>query len=406
MMGSQLFSGWCQMFLDVFRCSQDALNWLQIFWWHSQMCSRVLENDPVGSKILKRNVCVSDSEIKVEKEQPDHEVLKMCSDVQMKLRIECFKCSIRPHWRKSGKNKYRKSSSWIAFSTIVKPLNQCYIFAAQNFLGPICCQSDFWGQIHKKNSGAKFARAQFAGAQFVGTQYARSNLPQKCLGPDMPRILKIVHPFACLSVLKKISLSFFSSSFAVFGQSCQRNHPHHPLTYITPGCDFYFRLAFCWVWQKSLGFASGLGSAYSGSGYISVHFIYTSISWIQVVLSESVIPLMSVIQLIPVIPLIPIIPVVPEIPEIQVIPVIKVIQVIQVIPLNQVTPVTPVIPLIPVIPVISVLTVIPAIPVTPVIQVFPVIPVIQVNPVITVIPVMQVMWCDVIWCDVMWCDVM
>ena len=182
MMGSQLFSGWCQMFLDVFRCSQDALNWLQIFWWHSQMCSRVLENDPVGSKILKRNVCVSDSEIKVEKEQPDHEVLKMCSDVQMKLRIECFKCWIRPHWRKSGKNKYRKSSSWIAFSTIVKPLNQCYIFAAQNFLGPICCQSDFWGQIHKKNSGAKFARAQFAGAQFVGTQYARSNLPQKMPG--------------------------------------------------------------------------------------------------------------------------------------------------------------------------------------------------------------------------------
>ena len=61
------------------------------------MCSRVLENDPVGSKILKRNVCVSDSEIKVEKEQPDHEVLKMCSDVQMKLRIECFRCWIRPH---------------------------------------------------------------------------------------------------------------------------------------------------------------------------------------------------------------------------------------------------------------------------------------------------------------------
>ena len=61
------------------------------------MCSRVLENDPVGSKILKRNVCVSDSEIKVEKEQPDHEVFKMCSNVQMKLRIECFKCSIRPH---------------------------------------------------------------------------------------------------------------------------------------------------------------------------------------------------------------------------------------------------------------------------------------------------------------------
>ena len=103
MMGSQLFSGWCQMFLDVFRCSQDALNWLQIFWWHSQMCSRVLENDPVGSKILKRNVCVSDSEIKIKKELPDHEVFKMCSNVQMKLRIECFKCSIRPHWQKMAK---------------------------------------------------------------------------------------------------------------------------------------------------------------------------------------------------------------------------------------------------------------------------------------------------------------
>ena len=57
----------------------------------------VLEKHPVGSKVLERNVCVSNSEIKAEKEQPDHEVFKMCSDVQMKLRIECFKCSIRPH---------------------------------------------------------------------------------------------------------------------------------------------------------------------------------------------------------------------------------------------------------------------------------------------------------------------
>ena len=61
------------------------------------MCLRVLENNLVGSKILGRPVCVLDSEIKAEKEQPDHEVFKMCSDVQMKLRIECFKCSIRPH---------------------------------------------------------------------------------------------------------------------------------------------------------------------------------------------------------------------------------------------------------------------------------------------------------------------
>ena len=61
------------------------------------MCLRVLENNPVGLKILERHVCVLDSEIKAEKEQPDHEVFKMCSDVQMKLRIDCFKCSIRPH---------------------------------------------------------------------------------------------------------------------------------------------------------------------------------------------------------------------------------------------------------------------------------------------------------------------
>ena len=37
------------------------------------------------------------------------DVIKMCLDVQMKLRVECFKCWVRPHWRKSGKNKYRKS---------------------------------------------------------------------------------------------------------------------------------------------------------------------------------------------------------------------------------------------------------------------------------------------------------
>ena len=35
---------------------------------------KVLEKDPVGSKVLERNVCVSNSEIKAEKEQPDHEV--------------------------------------------------------------------------------------------------------------------------------------------------------------------------------------------------------------------------------------------------------------------------------------------------------------------------------------------
>ena len=35
-------------------------------------CS-VLEKDLVGSKVLERNVFVSSSEIKAEKEQPDHE---------------------------------------------------------------------------------------------------------------------------------------------------------------------------------------------------------------------------------------------------------------------------------------------------------------------------------------------
>ena len=36
--------------------------------------SEVLEKDPGGSKILETNVFVSNSEIKAEKEQPDHEV--------------------------------------------------------------------------------------------------------------------------------------------------------------------------------------------------------------------------------------------------------------------------------------------------------------------------------------------
>ena len=33
----------------------------------------VLVKGPVGSKVLERNVCVSNSEIKAEKEQPDRE---------------------------------------------------------------------------------------------------------------------------------------------------------------------------------------------------------------------------------------------------------------------------------------------------------------------------------------------
>ena len=38
--------------------------------------ARVGEKNPVGSKVLERNVFVSNSEIMAEKEQPDHEVGK------------------------------------------------------------------------------------------------------------------------------------------------------------------------------------------------------------------------------------------------------------------------------------------------------------------------------------------
>ena len=41
-----------------------------------ELKSSVLEKDPVGSKVLERNVFVPNSEIKAEKEQPDHEELK------------------------------------------------------------------------------------------------------------------------------------------------------------------------------------------------------------------------------------------------------------------------------------------------------------------------------------------
>ena len=36
----------------------------------------VFEKGPVGSKVLERNICVSTSEIKAEKEQFDHEIYK------------------------------------------------------------------------------------------------------------------------------------------------------------------------------------------------------------------------------------------------------------------------------------------------------------------------------------------
>ena len=42
---------------------------------HFVCCTAVLEKDPVGSKVLKSYVSVSNSEIKAEKEQPDHEVI-------------------------------------------------------------------------------------------------------------------------------------------------------------------------------------------------------------------------------------------------------------------------------------------------------------------------------------------
>ena len=48
-------------------------HFLQILEEREEQPQKVLEKDPVGSKVLERNVCVSSSEIKAEKEQPDHE---------------------------------------------------------------------------------------------------------------------------------------------------------------------------------------------------------------------------------------------------------------------------------------------------------------------------------------------
>ena len=47
-------------------------HFLQILEEREEQPQKVLEKDPVGSKVLERNVCVSSSEIKAEKEQPDH----------------------------------------------------------------------------------------------------------------------------------------------------------------------------------------------------------------------------------------------------------------------------------------------------------------------------------------------
>ena len=57
-------------------------HFLQILEEREEQPQKVLEKDPVGSKVLERNVCVSSSEIKAEKEQPDHEVnLKKYSQI-------------------------------------------------------------------------------------------------------------------------------------------------------------------------------------------------------------------------------------------------------------------------------------------------------------------------------------
>ena len=45
-------------------------HFLQILEEREEQPQKVLEKDPVGSKVLERNVCVSSSEIKAEKEQP------------------------------------------------------------------------------------------------------------------------------------------------------------------------------------------------------------------------------------------------------------------------------------------------------------------------------------------------
>ena len=113
--------------------------------------------------------------------------------------------------------------------------------------------------------GAQFAKKKFQGPSLPGPDLPGPNLPgpkmpgpiclKKCLGPDLPRILWIVRQFACLSVLKKFSPSFFSSPFAFFGQSCQLHHPHHPLKGVTKTHVIHLTIAqyvSCHVLQKSI----------------------------------------------------------------------------------------------------------------------------------------------------------
>ena len=66
-------------------------HFLQILEEREEQPQKVLEKDPVGSKVLERNVCVSSSEINAEKEQPDHEVnLKKYSQILFFLRSISF----------------------------------------------------------------------------------------------------------------------------------------------------------------------------------------------------------------------------------------------------------------------------------------------------------------------------
>ena len=60
------------IFTFVSRASHSAF--LQTYMLCLYDLNSVLEKDPVGSKLLERNVFVSNSEIKAEKEQPDHDV--------------------------------------------------------------------------------------------------------------------------------------------------------------------------------------------------------------------------------------------------------------------------------------------------------------------------------------------
>ena len=71
-----------QAAIDLLQCSVILAlstnsvmgHFLQILEEREKQPQKVLEKDPVGSKVLERNVCISSSEIKAEKEQPDHEI--------------------------------------------------------------------------------------------------------------------------------------------------------------------------------------------------------------------------------------------------------------------------------------------------------------------------------------------